>query len=197
MRISALGSRVIVRDTQGARDAASGQFVMDFDAAQAASAVRTMAAPVAAPRVGAEPSPAVTSGGAQDAFVRGAALEGQDAAAAESAYRRALEIDGAHLPSLINLSALLNEQGRAAEVDRCCVQALAAGLDHPLLRFNHALALEDLGRPQDALVAYGKALELDPAFADAHYNVACLLESLHDAHGALRHFSAYRRLQGV
>jgi hypothetical protein len=36
--------------------------------------------------------------------------------------------------------------------------------------------------------------EADPALLDAHYNAGCLLEKMGDGQGALRHFSAYRRM---
>jgi tetratricopeptide (TPR) repeat protein len=197
VRITALGSRVIVRDHEGPRDAGSGQFVMDFEAPAASTAVRHLT--LTNDRDGeraADPglSPEKL---AQEAFVLADSLERTDAARAEAAYRRAITLHAGHGPALINLSALLNEQGRAADVDALCAAALQSGVDHPLLRFNHALALEDLGQAQAALAAYRKALELDPDFADAHYNAACLLESLSDARGALRHFSAYRRLRGA
>ena len=38
-------------------------------------------------------------------------------------------------------------------------------------------------------------IALDPSLADAHYNLGRLREQLGDPRGALRHFSAYRRLQ--
>lgn len=220
VRVSALGSRVIVRDREGTRDATSGQFVMDFDspAAPAAPAAPTVTAVTAtqatrpsatvfelaradARRSSAErhaanddasPDPATST-----AYERAVALEATDAAAAEAEYRRALAADPSHLQAAINLAALLCDQGRAAQADAVCIATLATGIDDALLRFNHALALDDLKRPRAALAAYQRALELDPSFADAHYNAACLLESMHDARGALRHFAAYRKLQGV
>jgi tetratricopeptide (TPR) repeat protein len=64
----------------------------------------------------------------------------------------------------------------------------------PLINFNHAVALEDLGRVGEAIVVYGRVLGLDSDFADAHYNLALLLEQQGDGKGALRHFNAYRRL---
>ncbi len=206
VRITALGSRVIVRDHEGPRDAGSGQFVMDFEAPPVLStAVRqltgtrthTSTRPTDhGPERATDPveSPEKL---AQEAFVLADSLEGTDAVQAEAAYRRAIKLRAGHGPALINLSAMLNEQGRAADVDSLCAAALQSGMDHALLRFNHALALEDLGQAQAALAAYRRALELDPDFADAHYNAACLLESLSDARGALRHFSAYRRLRGA
>nr|WP_283254179.1 tetratricopeptide repeat protein [Ramlibacter paludis] len=38
-------------------------------------------------------------------------------------------------------------------------------------------------------------MELDPNLADAHYNLAELRKQAGDERGALRHYSAYHRLQ--
>ncbi|MEO8280185.1 MAG: tetratricopeptide repeat protein [Ideonella sp.] len=116
---------------------------------------------------------------------------------AEATYRRLLEVAPSQTDAAINLAALLCEAGRCADALAVCDQAVAAGGDgSALLHFNRAIALEDLPRREhDALRAYQRSLELDPALADAHYN----LGRLHEKHGrkqaALRHFSAYRRLQ--
>ena len=58
------------------------------------------------------------------------------------------------------------------------------------------MALEDLGRIREALASYERCLELDPDLADAHFNAAILHEKLGQAQGAVRHYSAYRRLRG-
>ena len=56
------------------------------------------------------------------------------------------------------------------------------------------VALEDLGRAEDALSAYERAAELDPANADAHFNAASVCEHLGQVAAALRHLKAYRKL---
>jgi tetratricopeptide (TPR) repeat protein len=64
-----------------------------------------------------------------------------------------------------------------------------------LIHFNLGVALDHLERLREAQASYGRSLELDPTLADAHYNLGRLREQLGDKRGALRHFSAYRRLQ--
>ena len=56
----------------------------------------------------------------------------------------------------------------------------------------HALIreLEDLGRIQDAIIAYKKA----GAFADAHYNLSRLYELVGEHQQALKHLKTYRSL---
>ncbi|HEV8313844.1 MAG TPA: tetratricopeptide repeat protein, partial [Burkholderiaceae bacterium] len=63
-----------------------------------------------------------------------------------------------------------------------------------LLHFNLAIALEDLQRLDDALASYEACLKLDGQMADAHFNAARLHEQLGHATKAIRHYSAYRRL---
>lgn len=45
------------------------------------------------------------------------------------------------------------------------------------------------------MASYRAALLLYPQFADAHFNLARLLQDAGDAQGALRHWRAYRRIQ--
>ncbi|MET0520115.1 MAG: tetratricopeptide repeat protein, partial [Burkholderiaceae bacterium] len=74
-------------------------------------------------------------------------------------------------------------------------EAAAHCAEAPLIHFNRGVALQDQGRLAEALQAYASCLSLDPRLADAHYNIAVILERRADPQGALRHFNAYRRLQ--
>jgi tetratricopeptide (TPR) repeat protein len=71
--------------------------------------------------------------------------------------------------------------------------ALAAGDDTALLHYNRAIVCEDLGREDEALAAYQRCLQRQPDLADAHYNLAGLLEQRGDSRAALRHLNAYRK----
>ena len=188
LRITAVGADVVVRDGTSQRNADSGQWVMDFEVSGAAGTVSIMQAPPA-------PAPilASTTG---DWFRRGEALERTDKAAAETAYRRAIEADPSSAAPYLNLGALLCEAGRCDEAVSMYEAAVSAVGHDPLIHFNHAIALEDQSRLQEAVSAYECAIALDPTFADAHYNAGMLFEKLADAQAALRHFNAYRRLQG-
>ena len=57
-----------------------------------------------------------------------------------------------------------------------------------------ALALEDATGPAAAMHHYEHALALDPSFADAHWNLAGLLEAAGKKQDALRHYRAYAKL---
>ena len=53
---------------------------------------------------------------------------------------------------------------------------------------------EELKRVDEAALAYERCIELDPTYADAHFNLARLSEIRGGKQGLLRHLSAYRRL---
>jgi tetratricopeptide (TPR) repeat protein len=54
--------------------------------------------------------------------------------------------------------------------------------------------LQDLGRLREAVAAYEAALARDPAYADAHYNLAGLYEELGEPEAAFRHLRTYKAL---
>lgn len=183
IRISALGTRVVVRQGASRWQADSGQYLFDFEVAPAAGEVSFLkkAAPPTA--------------SAEHWFQQGCALEAGDEPAAQDAYRRAITIDPRHLGAYVNLGCMLQAQGKPVEAERIYRDALELIPGEPLLHFNLGIALEDLGRADDARAAYTQALALDADFADAHFNLARLLEAGGHKQQALRHFADYRRLQ--
>ena len=205
LRITAVGSDVTVREGGARWQAESGQQVMDFELAPSGGTVAFLrrgsahhASPSAVPSPPHAPphlAPTDAPGAAADAFNRGEALETSDRHAAEAAYREVLALDPGHADAYLNLGALLCEGDRCAEAIALYDEALRRHPGEALLHFNRAIALEDHGRPADALAGYNDSLRLDPDLADAHYNAARLHEHLGDAKKAVRHFSAYRRLQ--
>jgi len=184
LRITAVGAAVAVREPSGQLRAESGQLLMDFEHAPMVGQVRllTLHSP-----------PAVAT--AHSCFCRGQSLEPTDLAAAEAAYRSAIAIDPVHALACLNLIALLVEARRSVEAAALCEMALTRGVVSAHLNFNHAIALEDLGRRAQALESYAKSLALEPTLADAHYNSGVILQAAGDSQGALRHFSACRRLE--
>jgi tetratricopeptide (TPR) repeat protein len=185
LRITAVGADVAVRDRHGQWQADSGQLLMDFDVAPVAGSVAFLARSASSP---AGPDAAAW-------FERGVALEATDPAGAEAAYRQALVLAPDRAEAYLNLGALWSEAGRFAELAELSEQAVAHCPDEALVHFNRGVALDHLERLPEAVASYERSLALDPALADAHYNLGRLREQLGDQHGALRHFSAYRRLQ--
>lgn len=185
LRITAIGADVAVRDRSGQWQADSGQLLMDFDVAPLAGSVAFLA------RDTSSPAPP----GAPAWFERGLALEATDPAAAEAAYRQALALAPDLEVAYLNLGAMLSDAGRFADMAALSDEAVAHCPDSALVHFNRAVALDHLERLPEAAACYEQSLALDNELADAHYNLGRLREQLGDKHGALRHFSAYRRLQ--
>jgi Tfp pilus assembly protein PilF len=190
LRITAVGADVAVRDRDGHWAADSGQLLMDFEVAPApGSSVAFLDHSVSIP------DPADASGDADAWFRRGEALETSNPKSAEQAYKEALARRPELTDAYLNLGAMLCDAGRADEAVGLYEHALALCAPSALLFYNRAVALEDQQRAGEAIASYEQALGLDPTLADAHYNIGRLQEMLGDARGALRHFSAYRRLQ--
>jgi tetratricopeptide (TPR) repeat protein len=186
LRITAIGADVAVRDRGGNWQADSGQLLMDFDVAPVAGSVTIL------DRAGLEQDPET---GARALFDSALALEATDPAAAEVAYLHALALAPDLEDAYLNLGVILAAAGRFSELVRLSDAALAHCPESALLHFNRAVALDQLGRPEAAAASYELSLALDPSLADAHFNLAQLHEEAGDERGALRHFSAYRRLQ--
>lgn len=130
-------------------------------------------------------------------YERGCALEPLDPEAAIAAYRRAIagrpDLADAHN----NLGRLLHDRGDVVAAQDCYLRALAIDPSVALYRFNLGVALEDLGFTEAAIAAY----EAAQAVADAHFNLARLLERTAHAAGdelmlrrAVRHLARYREL---
>ena len=187
LRIAAIGKDVVVRDGDAQWAAESGQLLMDFEIAHEGGAVTFLTR---------DPEPAEDVVSDADLwFARAEALEAKDIAAAEKAYRRALEYAPDHTDAYVNLGALLCEAGRCAEAVKLYDIAIRHCPQAPLLYFNRGIALEERNRYADALKSYERCIELAPDLADAHYNAARLYEKSGQAQKAVRHYSAYRRLQ--
>jgi len=205
LRIKAVGNEVAVKEGNAHWGAESGQLLMDFEVAPARGAPGALGGPGSvtvlsregAPDPAQPPAPADAAAQptVQDWYRRGEALEATDLPAAEAAYRHALTLAPDHVYAAVNLGAILCEAGRFSEAIEVLGQAIRQHPDEPLLQFNAAIALEDLQRPSEALARYEACLKLAPDFLDAHHNAAKLCEMLGDRQGALRHYSAYRRLE--
>ena len=188
LRITAIGADVAVRDRSGQWQADSGQLLMDFDVAPLAGSVAFLARESASPSDSGAPV-------APTWFERGLTLESTDAAAAEAAYRQALALAPELEAAYLNLGAMLSDAGRYAELAALSDAAVLHCPASSLIHFNRAVALDHLERVPEAAASYEQSLRLDSTLADAHYNLGRLHEVLGDKRGALRHFSAYRRLQ--
>lgn len=200
LRIKAIGNEVAVKEGDAHWGAESGQLLMDFEIAPSRGTVAVLSrepAPAGAntPAPSAAQASELPEPSVNDWYRQAEMLEATDPRAAEAAYRRALALAPDHVNAAVNLGAMLCDAGRCIEAIEVLDRAIRHQPDEPLLHFNAAIALEDLNRPGEALARYERSLELAPDLFDAHHNAAKLCEQLGDRQGALRHYSAYRRLQ--
>jgi len=141
---------------------------------------------------------------ATDWYEKGCALEATDVDGAMHAYGRAVagrpDLADAHN----NLGRLHNDRGELTAAESCYRLAICADATVPLYWFNLGVALEDQGRHAEAIGAYERAIELGPGSADAHFNLARLLELNGRRVGdevllrrAVRHLVRYRDLTRV
>lgn len=66
---------------------------------------------------------------------------------------------------------LINEE-RSDEAENKLSEAIAADPDDPQLYYNQGYLYEQMGRNEDAVASYKKALELNPDYFDATFNIA-------------------------
>jgi len=115
--------------------------------------------------------------------------------AAIAAYKRALEIDAAHVPSLINLGNVYYELSEFEKARAIYLRATLADADNPRTHFNLGNACDETGDLLGAMRAYRRAIALWPGYADAHFNLALVAEKLAAWGMALRHWQRFLDLE--
>ncbi|GJH05950.1 tetratricopeptide repeat protein [Paraburkholderia terrae] len=187
IRVSAVGNNVAVRTGPSKWDAVTGQLLLDFEVAEIKGDVVFL--DYGPPRRNGERQ-------AEDWYNLGEQLRLSDASGAEQAYRKAISLSPRpYYAAYVDLGVLLCElEARCKDALNVFDAALTHFPDDAMLHFNRAIALEDLGRFEDAERSYQRSLEIDPTHANAHHNLAILLEKRGDPQGLLRHLNAYRRL---
>lgn len=140
-------------------------------------------------------------------YQEGCAREASDPVAAAHCYERALagrpDLADAHN----NLGRVHHEsgaQGGLAVAEAHYRLAICGAPEVALYWFNLGVAVEDQGRTSEAIAAYERALSIDGGLADAHFNLARLLELVASKLGrgedelalrrAMRHLVSYRKL---
>jgi Flp pilus assembly protein TadD len=116
-------------------------------------------------------------GDPRPAFLLGSAYHAAgDLAAAEKAFTEASYFPGMRPEAFSNLGAVLLKQSRAREARWFLMKASQARPDNPSVRFNHALALRDLGRNADALGELRAAQKVAPDDSEVRFlaGVVCL-----------------------
>lgn len=187
IRVSAVGNDVAVKTGPTRWDAITGQLLLDFEVAEVKGEVVFLDSAPAHKDLACQ---------AGEWYDLGDQLKTSDANGAEQAYRKAIELSPEPFyAAYVDLGVLLCElESRCADALGVVDDALSHFPESAVLHFNRAVVLEELGRLDDAERSYKRCLELQPSYADAHHNLAMLLETRGDRQGLVRHLSAYRRL---
>jgi tetratricopeptide (TPR) repeat protein len=190
VRIALLGRELVVRIGERLENSA-GQLMLDFQMDSPAQPRATLG------RLERPSQEAATQEAEElpDLLLRAESLEQDQPAQAVRAYRQILQYFPECVDAALNLIVLLLESGHAAGAYRVANSAIALHTTHAVLHFNFGVVCEELERFDEALLMYQIALQLDETLADAHFNVAQIYDQRGDRRDALRHLSAYRRLQ--
>jgi DNA-binding transcriptional MerR regulator len=190
IRVAAEGNEIVVKTGPSRWDAVTGQMLLDFEVAEVAGDVVLL-----------ESTPErknIAAAQAQERYELAEQLMATEPSAAEFNYRRAIELSPEPFyAAYVDLGALLCEH------EHQCGEALSVfdeALEHfpsdAVLYFNRAVALDILERYDEAKKSYEQCLAINPDYADAHHNLAILLDKRGDRRGLIRHLNAYRKLSG-
>lgn len=94
--------------------------------------------------------------------IGGLSIAVRDQANAETAYRRALDLDPDWVPALVNLADLYRNQGREDESASLLGHASSVAQDNAAVRYAHGLSLVRQGRTQEAFAELRQATLLNP-----------------------------------
>jgi tetratricopeptide (TPR) repeat protein len=180
------GSRLAFRQWGALVDPVTRQMAFDFELAQGRGLAVVR-------RQGREPQ---QTGELQEMFLRAVRMEevpGQLAEAKEL-YQTILEMHPGHAAAAINLGTILFNERDFVEAERMYRRATESDPEYALAFFDLGNVLDEQLRLDEAIKAYERALELVPQYADAHYNLALAYERLKEPRKALRHWTAYTRL---
>jgi tetratricopeptide (TPR) repeat protein len=112
-------------------------------------------------------------------------------------YEQILDIDSAHAPANINLGTILYNQREFLRAERLYRRAAEADPEYALAFFDLGNVLDELQRLPEAITAYREAIRLVPNYADSHYNLALAYERTGERRRALRHWTAYLKLDPI
>jgi tetratricopeptide (TPR) repeat protein len=126
-----------------------------------------------------------------------AAIRHEDAGEIDQAihlYDRILERDPEHAATCINLGTICYNRRQFVRAEHLYKRATVADPGYALAFFDLGNVLDELKRLPEAIAAYQNAIRLVPGYADAHYNLALAFERTGDRRKALRHWTAYLKL---
>jgi DNA-binding transcriptional MerR regulator len=183
------GSRLLFRHSGATMEPIARQFVFDFDAGSAHSPA-TVGATVL--------NPIQREARANGLFLEAVRCEeSSKIAEATTLYGEILLLDPMHAPACINLGTIHYNQRQFLEAERLYRQATAVDPEYALAFFDLGNVLDELQQLPEAIEAYRSAIRLVPTYADAHYNLALAFERTGQRRKALRHWTAYLKLDNT
>ncbi|MBI4591147.1 MAG: tetratricopeptide repeat protein [Candidatus Rokubacteria bacterium] len=190
LRLKVDGRRILVERDGVSFDPRTGQTLLTLDVGDLerearATLARGMVRPLVPP-----------SQRAEVWFARASELD-QDPSSWESAisaYEQVVAIDPAFAAGWNNLGLLHHRMGHYEKGEECYRAALAADEACYQAAYNLGSLTEDLSDLQGAIGWYGRALELAPDYADAHFNLAGVLAKVARPQDAALHWRRYLEL---
>ncbi|WP_374027149.1 tetratricopeptide repeat protein, partial [Prochlorococcus marinus] len=79
---------------------------------------------------------------------------------------------------IINQAFMFHAQGNISEAAKYYKNFINQGFKDHRVFSNYGVILKNLGKLQDAKIAYQKAIELNPHFAEAHSNLSLIFRDL-------------------
>ena len=119
-----------------------------------------------------------------------------DPAAAEAAFRKAIELDANHYGAYVALSSLLRSQGRTDEALDVLGPVEKAAMDDPFLATSLGTAYLNSGSPDRGESWFRAALEDDPDNVDAQASLGAALEAQGQLDEALSEYDTALRKSG-
>jgi tetratricopeptide (TPR) repeat protein len=180
------GHRIAFRHDGKLLEPIAGQFMFDFSPTEKV----ITSTPVQ------EMRPQLVPSDVAELFARGIALEEDPSnqAQAIATYQKVLEMDPQHAAANINLGTLYYNRQEYPMAEKHYRAAIEIDPRYALAYFDLGNVLDETGRVGEAIQAYKTALQLAPTYADAHYNLALAHEKMKEPRKALRHWSAYVKL---
>jgi tetratricopeptide (TPR) repeat protein len=188
LKIAGNGRKVVVRSAEGTFEPKTGQMVLDFDVrALNEDVVRVL-------------RPAVKQHRARAAFeiYRRASELDEDPKTMEEAarlYRQAVDLDPQLAIAYTNLGNILFRKGDETSAEALYLKALAIDGGQPEAKYNLGYLMLERHELDDAIRYFQGAIEADPRFADAYFNLAMAYEELGDRRNARPLWRTYLELE--
>jgi tetratricopeptide (TPR) repeat protein len=179
--LRAVGDVVSIREDKAEWDSGSGQYLLSLEVIVKDGRLHFI-----------EREPEAASEDVDHLFDQALELEDSEPAKALNLYRRCVALDDTFVEAYVNCARLLQQSGDSGAAE--AMYRHPACSRHPHALFNLAVLLEDADRQIEAVQCYLMVVELDPDFAEAHYNLARLYEIQGNHPHTIRHLSRYRAL---